>query len=134
MQNTLLYFEQKKSELETDLLHINVVIELLKKSQSYDFTKFTVVTKANQTKIPEAYNSKLKYPSQIVWALKNFGPQTINDMVDNLKFIYGVENKEKLFNGLTYAASILHKKGELNAERVGKANKYSLKEPGLSRL
>jgi hypothetical protein len=130
MQNTLLYFEQKKSELETDLLHINVVIELLKKSQFYDFTKFTVVTKANQTKIPDAYSSKLKYPAQILFLLKNLGPQTVHDMVDNVYFLFDVEDKEKLFNGLTYAASILYKKGEINAERVGKANKYSLKEPG----
>jgi hypothetical protein len=129
MEDIFVYLENKKIELEKELTNINTILTILKK-QPIDFSKFKVVQNANERfgKIPDSYNSKLTYPIQVLWALEKIGPQTVKDMVHTIVLLYETEDNQRLFNGLTYAASMLHKKGILNATRVGKANRYSLKE------
>lgn len=83
--------------------------------------------KANfKSKIPASYNTKLKYPAKIKFVLKKLGSATVNEIVEHITSIDKHVDKVKLTNGITYSASMLNTKGELLAERVGKANKYSL--------
>lgn len=124
------FFIKRKTELESELRSVNSALVSLQKEAKLDFSKFTVVQYANSRKIPKEYKPELKYPDQIIWLLDTGGEQTVEEMISWLQMIYGIENEKKLFKGLTQAASLMYQKGEIDAVKIGKANKYSLKKKG----
>lgn len=124
------FFIKRKTELELELNSVNSALVSLQKDAKIDFSKFTVVQYISSRKIPKEYKSTLKYPDQIMWLLNLGGPQTIEEMIDTIQMIYGTEDEQQLFKGLTQAASLMYKKGEITAVKFGKSNKYSLKKKG----
>lgn len=95
-----------------------------------DFSKLKVVPHANTriVKIPNDYNPKLKNPVKIFFALQKRGASTVVEMVDFICNIDKTANRDKLLNGITFAASELFRNEKINATREGKANRYSLKQ------
>lgn len=146
-------FLERKKILEKELSDLNIVInginslignteiktlddlkqetpQKLPEKSGLNFAKLKVQTKKNSRgiKIPLMYASTLKYPAKILFMLNKRDALTVNEIVEEIELIDGIENHDKLFNGITYAASILFKNGVLNAVREGKANRYSLKK------
>jgi len=127
------FFTERKTQLELELRSVNLVLASLHKEAKLDFSKFVAIGYANTRKIPQEYVPTLKYPAQVMWLLHTGGAQTVEDMIAWITVLYGVENEKRLFKGLTHAASLMYKKGEIDAVKIGKANKYSLKKtPELS--
>jgi hypothetical protein len=138
---------ERKKVLEKELNELGIVIKSITNLIGYEhielvvtetspnvdnqnlFNDYKIVKKANtrNTKIPSSYNSKLKLPAKLRFVLNKLKSSTVAEAVEYIVNIDKSADREKLIKGLTWVASDLKGKGELNAEKVGKAYRYSLK-------
>lgn len=74
------------------------------------------------------YSEAMTYQQKIHFALEKLGTATVYEMVELIGQYEALDDheREKLFNGLTLTASTLNTKGELNAEKEGRRNRYSI--------
>lgn len=135
---------ERKHLLESELNGINKAIDALNaitvsdqkglNKELSDVNATSIVEKlkpkrnnADKPKTASSYNTKLKYPAKIKYALKKLSSATAKEMISYLWSIDKNVDLAKLTNGITSTASKLLLKGELEAEPVGKANKYWIK-------
>lgn len=135
---------QRKIDLEKELAGLNIAIKALK-DIGYDilpepvkevlindspFAAFKTVKQANTrstAKIPTTFDPKLKVPAKIKFALKKLNGAFAAQIIDYLHNLDKTADLTTLSNGVIATASKLLKRGEIEAERRGKANFYTLK-------
>jgi hypothetical protein len=76
----------------------------------------------------EPFDQFLSYDQRVIFALRIIKSGYIDHMVDALMGAGDETEREKLYSGLTGAASRLYRKGLLRADTRGKKYKYSLND------
>jgi hypothetical protein len=83
--------------------------------------------KDDLTKSILLYNPKMTAEKKILYALNHIEKGDASDITEYILKVDGhIKNTDKLFNNITYVASKMYCNGKLDAERVGKKNKYLL--------
>ncbi len=82
--------------------------------------------KVRDVKIPKEYTVNLSYTKKLAFLLKEFGPQTSQDLTDRVIKFEPKEDREKVETSVKITASAMFRKGLINAKRKGRAYVYSV--------
>jgi len=101
-------------------------LEFFKEKELDDKPVFLSHTFHGSFRMPSLYKKTMTYNEKVMFSLQKLVSATVYEMVDLLKAYEKPEDQDKLFNGLTMAASTLFRNKEIEATKDGKRNKYRL--------